>query len=129
MSEQGQDYIASAIFRAFRDYKSSIDQKSDFSTSARDENVQDNKIWFMVQLATSSTRQEELPQQFQETGEITELVSGKYFKYATGKYQTYSEAAEKRKELQSEFPDAFVIAVRNLKIMPLQEAIEQTERK
>jgi len=83
----------------------------------------------MVQLATSSTRQEELPQQFQETGEITELVSGKYFKYVTGKYQTYSEAAEKRKELQSEFPDAFVIAVRNLKIMPLQEAIEQSERK
>ncbi len=129
MSEQGQDYIASAIFRAFRDYKSSIDQKSDFSTSARDENVQDNKICFMVQLATSSTRQEELPQQFQEIGEITELVSGKYFKYVTGKYQTYSEAAEKRKELQSEFPDAFVIAVRNLKIMPLQEAIEQSELK
>lgn len=129
MSEQGQDYVASAIFRAFRDYKASIDQKSDFSTSAREEKVQDDKIWFMVQLATSSTRHSELPQQFQETGEITELVSGKYFKYATGKYETYSEAAERRKELQNEFPDAFVIAVKNLKIMPLHEAIEQTETK
>ncbi|MEA1886886.1 MAG: N-acetylmuramoyl-L-alanine amidase [Bacteroidota bacterium] len=129
MSEQGQDYIASAIFRAFRDYKLSIDQKSDFSTSAKNEIKQDDKIWFMVQLATSSTRKEELPQEFQETGEITELVSGKYYKYATGKYHTYSEAAKRRDELKVKFPDAFVIAVRNLKIMPLQEAIELTESK
>lgn len=28
MSEQGQDYLASAIFRAFRDYKQSIDNRS-----------------------------------------------------------------------------------------------------
>ena len=28
MSEQGQDYLASAIFRAFRDYKQSIDSRS-----------------------------------------------------------------------------------------------------
>ena len=129
MSEQGQDYIASAIFRAFRDYKSFIDQKSDFSTEVREEKVQDDKIWFMVQLATSSTRHDILPQHFQETGEITELVSGKYYKYATGKYETYKEAAERRKELQTEFPDAFVIAVKNLIIMPLQQAIEQTETK
>ncbi len=129
MSEQGQDYIASAIFRAFRDYKSSIDLKSDFSTSVREEKVQDDKIWFMIQLATSSVRKEDLPQEFRETGEITELVSGKYFKYATCKYETYSEAADRRIELQEKFPDAFVIAVKNLKIIPLHEAIEKTEVK
>ncbi len=126
LSGEGQDYVASAIFRAFRDYKASIDQKSDFSTSEREENVNDNKIWFMIQLATSSDKREELPEQFSRTGKITELVSGKYFKYATGRYPTYKEAAERRKELEAEFPDAFVIAVRNLKIMPLQEAIEIT---
>jgi N-acetylmuramoyl-L-alanine amidase len=129
MSDSGQDYIASAIFRAFRDYKISIDQKSGFSTSAREKDVQDNKIWFMVQLATSSTRKDTLPDKFKQTGEITELVSGNYYKYASGKFDTYSEAAEKRKDLQQEFPDAFVIAVRNLKIIPLQEAIEQTDNR
>ncbi|HDZ41975.1 MAG TPA: N-acetylmuramoyl-L-alanine amidase [Bacteroidetes bacterium] len=128
-SGRGQDYIASAIFRAFRDYKAAIDQKSDFSTSAREEKIQDDKIWFMIQLATSTVRREELPEQFTRTGEITELESGKYFKYATGKYVTYNEAALRRKELQEEFPDAFVIAVRNHKIIPLQEAIELTGSK
>lgn len=129
ISDQGQDYIASAIFRAFRDYKASIDQKSDFSTSAREERIEDNKIWFMVQLATSTVRKEELPEQYTRTGEITELEAGKYFKYATGRYPSYSEAAKKRLELQSEFPDAFVIAVKNTKIIPLQEAIELTGSK
>ncbi|MBS0010938.1 MAG: N-acetylmuramoyl-L-alanine amidase [Bacteroidales bacterium] len=131
MSSQGQDYIASAIFRAFRDYKLSVDLKSDFSTSARnnDERLVDNNIWFMVQLATSSARHEEIPAQFRETGEITELISGMYYKYATGKYPTYSQAADRRKELNDDFPDAFVIAVKNNSIIPLQEAIEETGRK
>lgn len=129
MSESGQDYIASAIFRAFRDYKTAIDLKSDFSTSAREKDMHDDKIWFMIQLATSSTRKDELPEKFRKTGEITELVSGKYYKYASGKFDTYSEAAEKRMELQDDFPDAFVIAVRNMKIIPLQEAIEQTDNR
>lgn len=128
MSEKGQDYIASAIFRAFRDYKLAIDHKSDFSTLSADENT-DDEIWFMVQLATSSGKKEEMPEEFMGLGEITEIVSGKYFKYATGRYSTYDEAAERRKELNTRFPDAFVIAVKNLQIMPLQEAIEQTRRK
>lgn len=135
LSGQGQDYIASAIFRAFRDYKASIDQKSDFSTSTstststEEEIVNDDKIWFMIQLATSSDKKEELPEHFTKTGEISELVSGNYFKYATGMFPSYKEAAERRKELETDFPDAFVIAVRNLKIMPLQEAIELTGSK
>ena len=129
LSEQGQDYVASAIFRAFRDYKATIDLKSDFSTATVDNNVQDDNIWFMVQLATSSEKKEELPEKISKVGDITQLKSGKYFKYATGKYPTYREAAEKRKELKTSFPDAFVIAVKNLEIMPLQEAIEKTKNK
>ncbi len=127
LSEQGQDYIASAIFRAFRDYKMAIDQKSDFSTTRVSEGDED-KVLFMVQLATSSGKKEEMPEEFRGLGEITEIVSGKYYKYAAGRYSTYSEAAERRKALSSRFPDAFVIAVKNMEIMPLQEAIEQTRR-
>lgn len=126
MSEKGQDYIASAIFRAFRDYKKSIDQKSDFSTSVEANAADDDNIWYMVQLATSSSKIENLPAKFSECGDITELVSGKYYKYATGKFKTYDDAAGRRTELNDKFPDAFVIAVKNNKIMPLQEAIEQT---
>jgi len=137
MSSQGQDYIASAIFRAFRDYKSYIDQKSDFSTSADSENTNDQEknpannddILFMVQLITSSEKINELPEKISDTGDITEIISGRYYKYASGKFSTYSEALVRRRELEDKFSGAFVIALKDLKIIPLQEAIEQTGRK
>lgn len=137
MSSQGQDYIASAIFRAFRDYKSYIDHKSDFSTSTDSGNTDSQEmisagsddILFMVQLITSSEKINELPDKISDTGDITEIISGKYYKYASGKFSTYSEALTRRRELEDKFPDAFVIALKDMKIIPLQEAIEQTGRK
>ncbi len=42
MSQQGQAYIASAIFRAFRDYKVSIERKSDALYASSGDNVYGN---------------------------------------------------------------------------------------
>ncbi len=126
ISEKGQDYVASAIFRAFRDYKLSIDQKSDFSTIKQDTQAEEfnDKIDFRVQLSTSSTRKDINSEQFHKLPEISEIIAGKYYKYASGHFESYKEAALHRKIVQGKYPDAFVIAVRNHKIIPLQEAIE-----
>jgi len=127
MSEEGQDYIASAIFRAFRDYKLSIDEKSDFSAIKNSIPSFNNpdKIWFMVQLVTSSIKAEPDQESFKGLEDITELISGRYYKYASGHFDTYDEAASYRKSISSKYPDAFVIAVQRQKIIPLQEAIEK----
>ena len=45
------------------------------------------------------------------------------FRYATGSFANYSQAAEYRKKLEVVYPDAFVIAVKNNKILPLQDAL------
>ncbi|MCA1757510.1 MAG: N-acetylmuramoyl-L-alanine amidase [Bacteroidales bacterium] len=127
LSEQGQDYIASAIFRAFRDYKDAVDKKSGFTPLRDDFGLADqSQIDFRVQIATSSTRQELKSENFGSLRELSELVSGKYYKYASGHFKTYPEASDYRRSILSQFPDAFVIAVRNSEIMPLQEAIEET---
>jgi N-acetylmuramoyl-L-alanine amidase len=129
-SEKGQDYVASAIFRAFRDYKLSIDQKSDFSTvkQIKETEHSDNKIDFRVQLATSAVRREVKTENFGMLPDISEIAAGKYYKYASGHFASYKEAAEHRKTVQQKYPDAFVIAVRNSKIIPLQEAIELSKK-
>jgi N-acetylmuramoyl-L-alanine amidase len=130
MSAEGQDFIASAIFRAFRDYKAAIDQKSDFSTVKNiPREISDAyKIDFRVQIATSGSRSDLLSENFKGLKELSEIVSGRYYKYATGHFSSYREAADHRKIVQNSFPDAFVIAVRGDEIVPLQEAIEKLNK-
>ena len=131
VSDQGQDYIASAIFRAFRDYKEAIDTKSDFSAVVQkkvENQVDKERIEFRVQLATSTTKVETVPSNFKNLADINELSAGKYYKYTSGRFSSYQEAATHRKDVQKSFPDAFVIAVKGDKIIPLQEAIELTKQ-
>jgi N-acetylmuramoyl-L-alanine amidase len=122
-SSQGQDLIASAIFRAFRDYKNTIDKKSSFTILQNDTG---GEIIFMVQIATSSTSKDLIPDNFKGVADLTEINEGDKFKYATGKFNNYDQAVEHRKKLSNIFPDAFVVAVKDNKIVPLQEAMEKT---
>ena len=62
-SAQGQDYIASAIFRAFREYKGNIDKRSSFTT-VREEPAaaaaasDSQEIFFSVQIATTREKRD-----------------------------------------------------------------------
>jgi N-acetylmuramoyl-L-alanine amidase len=132
-SEDGQDYIASAIYRACRDYITEIDRKSIISTvqvdtervteSATQNPAPDNKILFMVQITSSGRKVEIKPQNFRNIKDVIEIPSGHRFKYATGSFDNYDSALAYRKKIEVLYPDEFVIAVRGNKILPLQEAL------
>ncbi len=166
MSEQGQDYLASAIFRAFREYKQTIDNRSgtvngnglvhkepsvpaatDSAAQVTTETAGGSKdstsgnaglpvqaaaeeedIFFMVQVA-AMPRNRELSQSLLKGLEpLSRLEDGERIKYASGKFVLYDDALKHRRTLTGRFPDAFVIAVRNGKIMPLREAIDAKKR-
>ncbi len=132
MSENGQTYIASAIYRAFRDYKTSIENKSNFDTGmVRTQQNQDESelpeeslVYFMVQITTSNKSIPLDSDLFSGLKNVSEFRTENYYKYATGKAGTYSEAAELRKQIQQRFKDAFIISVRSGEIIPLKEAIK-----
>lgn len=139
-SRQGQDNIASSIFRACRDYINDIDSKSGISTiknqsvkpdsSANKNDISSpREIAFMVQITTSSSKTEIKPENFRGLSDITEINSEDRFKYATGNFADYTAAANYRKKIETVYPDAFVIAVKNNKILPLYQALEQINKK
>lgn len=139
-SKEGQEYIASSIFRACRDYINEIDHRS-VLLSGRNNNLQpaenilapsdsvSGEILFMVQISTASIHTQIKPENFKGLKEVSEINAQDRFKYVTGRFTEYSAAVEYRKKLEDIYPDAFVIAVKDNKILPLQQALEQKKKK
>jgi len=137
-SKKGQAEIAEAIFTACRDYISEVDKKTKISAirseegnavASRSEGATQNNIVFMVQVLSSSRRIEIKPGNFKNLTDITELHADNRYKYATGKFSDYNKAVAYRRQIESLFPDAFVIAVKENKILPLQEALNELRKK
>jgi N-acetylmuramoyl-L-alanine amidase len=138
-SKEGQDYLASSIFRACRDYLNEIDSKSGISWEKNQDSDQKNdtltrissqtgEISFMVQVTTSVSKTEIKPENFKGLSDVTEIITQNRFKYAAGNFPDYSEAVDYRKKIDTIYPDAFVIAVKDNKILPLQQALEQKRK-
>lgn len=135
-SEQGQDYLASAIFRACKEYVDEIssrsiaisDIKKDTNLIASVEPVSpppSEAVVFMVQISSSTVKTIIKPENFKGIRDVYELNSQGRYKYASGKFTKYEDALKLRKEIKGIYPDAFVIAVRDGQIIPLQQALNQ----
>jgi N-acetylmuramoyl-L-alanine amidase len=135
-SVPGQEYISSAIFRACRDYINEIDSRSvilsgenqnqglikELSASAA---PQAGEVAFMVQIVTSSSKTEIKPENFKGLKDVLEIKNQEQFRYVSGNFIDYPAAVVYRKKLEALYPDAFVIAVKDNKILPLQQTLEQ----
>jgi N-acetylmuramoyl-L-alanine amidase len=141
MSKQGQEYLASAIFRAFRDYKKNIESKSASGnavdqerekqpdmilTNATDpEPLEDNDIYYMIQVLTTTRSRALDDNAFSDYGHVAEFKANNLYKYAVGRSSSFKQISGMVPSVQESFPGAFVIAVRAGKIIPLSEARKQ----
>jgi N-acetylmuramoyl-L-alanine amidase len=140
-SEEGQDYLASAIFRAFKMYKESIENKSHFENLAiqaeaesknielqsliEDNLIKDKGLYFKVQVVTSKNPIKLDDPYFKNYKFAEEFKTGKLFKYAIGNSPSYKEIIEFAKTAKADFPDSFIIAVKNDQIISLRDALEE----
>jgi N-acetylmuramoyl-L-alanine amidase len=138
-SQEGQDKIAASIFRACNEYMDDIDSKSSKfpvkgektetkTDSGVRESADTDNIMFMVQIATSPTSLVTSPENFNGLKNVIEIAGENQSRYAAGKFNDYKAAVNYRKEIEDTFPDAFVIAVRGNKIIPLQQALDFKKR-
>jgi N-acetylmuramoyl-L-alanine amidase len=157
-SEEGQDLIASAIFRAFRDYKNIIETRTFFDIASRMENqttngdtitMQDNTeekdtslddkgnttvvaplapVAFKMQIAASSKPISKNAREFKGLSGVSEYRVGKMYKYAVGNSPTFQEILQYSKQIKERFPDAFIIAVKEREIIPLDQALKESQQ-
>ncbi len=119
-SQSGQEYIASAIFRAFREYKSGIESMSLISTAKTGP-----EIMFSVQVVSSKKKLPLNSKLFKGLQDVEEIRSGTWYKYTVGKASSYEEIKTFRSELRNKFKDAFIVGIKEGKIIPLSEALKE----
>mgnify|MGYP001293184706 CR=1 FL=1 len=129
-SEQGKDYIASAIFRAIRTYyedhyvanqpDKNIEKnggaeknsdKDELNADNEKTNNSDSEIYFSVQLTASTNSADVKASPFNKINEeVIVKKIGNYFKYYAGKIDNYNAAKDLQKSCLDYFPDAFIVA-------------------
>jgi N-acetylmuramoyl-L-alanine amidase len=82
-------------------------------------------IEFLVQVSSSKKPLSLNPKHFKGLKNVEELKTGDKFKYAVGRKSSYNEVVEYAKIVRNYFPDAFIIAVKDGKIIPLKEALKE----
>lgn len=143
LSKQGQEYLASAIYRAFRDYKRNIESKSATGNAAVSSKTErpvtiltnatdpvlpdDENVYYMIQVLTTTRSRLLDDTVFSDYGHVAEFKANNLYKYAVGKSTSYQQISNRVAGVQEYFPGAFVIAVRAGKIIPLPEARKQNK--
>jgi N-acetylmuramoyl-L-alanine amidase len=125
-SEQGQDYIASAIYRAFKEYKLNFEktnQKSPVTIDKKEPPKPHHEIFFRVQFATFAKPKPPGYKKFKDIKDIREYRQDGLYKYTAGN-DTILEDANKLKEelLKKGFKDVFIVPFLNGNRISMDEA-------
>ena len=142
-STDGQTHLASAIFQALKEYKASVDSKSDYTLSVqkpatKTEHItgdapspssvqQSNQrgLTFSVQLAVTKKRIEPSPANFKGLQNVFVREQNGQYKYFYGSESSYQEILKRKNEISKKYRDAFISAFKNEKPIPLKEALKQ----
>ena len=141
-SEEGQDIIASSIYRAFKDYKKSVENRSQLRTieeikKTDDEldtqEIIDEKPVYKVQITAAKKKLEttadfftSLKENFPELQMEEKLVDGIY-KYVIGNDSTYQGILDFSQKVKQYYPGSFIVALKGNKFIPLKEALNSNK--
>ena len=90
--------------------------------------VPEDRIIFSIQIASSKNKITTDPSSFKGQKGVNVIQDGRWYKYLVGTETDYHRALETCKGIKSDFPDAFVVASKNGKLIPLNDAIVEINR-
>lgn len=130
---EGQDFMASAVFRAVRSYKEKIEAKS--SVRVLRDHTDANKTElakerpdapvFKLQFLTSSKKLAQLPSKVRKLKDLSFYQEGKYIKYTLGSSTDIEVIRELKRQHEDAFPDAFIIAFKNGQRIATSQALRE----
>ena len=118
-SKDGQTYIASALFRAFRDYKNAYEKENVAEGPAYENNnsnkiVDANKVIYKVQIESRSKKVDNPSQHYKGLNAIDFYEHNGQYKYTAGAFESKKEADEYCKDIKTKgYASAFVVAFKN----------------
>jgi N-acetylmuramoyl-L-alanine amidase len=127
-TDDGQSYIASAIYRAFRDYKNEVERSDNKAAPVTETQTLVTgppvEIIYRVQIATFDSPKPLNYKKFKGAEYIMEYYHNGLFKYTAGKFNTAREAVEYMNTLKEEkkFKDCFVVAFKDNQRISIEEA-------
>lgn len=150
-SSDGQVYMASAVYRAFKEYKEKHDNRkpsmgenpvSEENTTAASETKDANSssksntfIWkdikkgvrFQVQILSSPSPLDKKSADFRGLERTESYVQNGVYKYLVGSTASFKEAKKMQEELRAMgFKDAFIVAFENGQRIDLNKALSQS---
>lgn len=151
-SDIGQDYMASAIYRAFKEYKNELEKKiaapeepkvveeikkdeekpvvedKKPKKDKKKEEVNEEGVVFKVQIATSSVKTELKPENFNGVENVGLYEAGGLYRYTVGNEKNMNDANSVQLQMKEKgFTDAFIVAFKNGVRIPISEAIKLQE--
>ncbi|HRG60174.1 MAG TPA: N-acetylmuramoyl-L-alanine amidase [Bacteroidia bacterium] len=154
-SQKGQDQIAFAIYKAFKNYKAEVEgydagPENEIRPRISEEQIEqieeqihiptkdtiktvspvaEKNVVFKIQIANSSKKIPLNSSKFEKVKFVEELEEDKSFKYLTGNYKTMNEAFDEQRRLRKEgFNDAFTVAFIDGKKSTIKEAKDILEK-
>lgn len=147
LSESGKTNLASAIFKAFKEYKRKIEDKSSFNLVTKKipaetkekivehsstielasqkniENTDTNNIFFTVQIMALKRKLETNSANFKGEKDIFIIEAEDINRYFSGKFKTIKEAETEKYRIQNKYKSAFVVAFENNKLISVKKAL------
>ena len=130
MSKDGQTYIASAIYRAFKEYKIEFEKENKnllLNNAIKKEKTDD--IRFRVQFASYKRKKPVDSKKFSKLRDVRYYFHKGLYKYTVGNELSVNEAEKLQSELRNKgFKDAFVVAFINENRISTKNAIEKLKK-
>lgn len=139
ITDQGQSILASAIYRAFKEYKIEIEKNSatTYSTSNSTNGTpttlvkntnQKHGVIFRVQIKSASSPIEKNSPELNGFEQVKEYNFKGIYKYYVGESDDFPEIIKIQSEVRKKVPDAFVVAFKNDVRISISEAMKEIGR-